>query len=241
MTWEINCDLGESFALYRLGDDEAIMPWITAANVACGVHAGDPMVMRRTVQLARRFGVRVGAHPSLPDREGFGRRVMALRPDEIANAVLYQVGALQGFLAAEGMALSHVKPHGALYGMAARDEAVATAIAEAAAVFGVPLYGLAGTAHEAACRRAGTAFVGEFYADLDYDCDGQLLITREHAAVEPQAAARRVLRALTEGTVTAVDGSEVAVRATTVCVHSDTPAAVAVARAVSETLARVAP
>jgi UPF0271 protein len=236
MTWTINCDMGEAYGLYAMGDDEGIMPFITVANVACGFHAADPMVMRRTVQLAKRFGVQVGAHPSLPDREGFGRREMKMRPDEIANAVIYQVGALKGFLEAEGVPLSHIKPHGALYGMAAKDATVAGAIAEAAAVFGVPLYGLAGTQHEAVYPRSGTPFVGEFYADLDYGADGFLLITREHAAVDPAAAARRVLRALHDGKVSTVDGSDVPVRAQSVCVHSDTPGSVAVARAVFEIL-----
>ena len=236
MTWSINCDMGEAYGLYTMGDDEAIMPFITVANVACGFHAADPMVMRRTVQLARRFGVKVGAHPSLPDREGFGRREMKMRPEEITNAVIYQVGALKGFLEAEGVPLNHIKPHGALYGMAARDAATAGAIAEAASVFGVALFGLAGTQHEAVYPRGGTPFVGEFYADLDYAADGFLVITREHAAVDPGAAARRVLRALEEGKVKTLAGTDVPVRAQSVCVHSDTPGSVAVARAVFEIL-----
>jgi UPF0271 protein len=228
--------MGEAFGLYRMGDDEGIMPFITVANVACGFHAADPMVMRRTVQLARRFGVKVGAHPSLPDREGFGRREMQMRPDEITNAVIYQVGALKGFLEAEGMPLNHIKPHGSLYGMAARDPAVAGAIADAAAVFGVALYGMSGTQHEATYPRSGTPFVGEFYADLDYGPDGFLVITREHQAVDPDQAARRVLRALREGKVRTLDGTDVPVRAQSVCVHSDTPGSVAVAKAVFEIL-----
>ena len=185
MTWSINCDMGEAYGLYTMGDDEAIMPFITVANVACGFHAADPMVMRRTVQLARRFGVKVGAHPSLPDREGFGRREMKMRPEEITNAVIYQVGALKGFLEAEGVPLNHIKPHGALYNMAARDAAAAGAIAEAAAVFGVPLYGPGGPPPEAAYPRGGTPLVGEFYADIHYAAAGFLVITREHAAVDP--------------------------------------------------------
>ena len=236
MAWDINCDMGEAFGLYKMGDDEGIMPFITVANVACGFHAADPMVMRQTVRLAKRFGVKVGAHPSLPDREGFGRREMKMRPDEITNAVIYQVGALKGFLEAEGLPLNHIKPHGALYGMAARDAAVAGAIADAAAVFGVPLYGMSGTQHEAVYPSRGLPFVGEFYADLDYGPDGFLVITREHEAVEPGVAARRVLRALKEGKVRALDGRDVPVRAQSVCVHSDTPGAVAVARAVYDAL-----
>ena len=236
MTWEINCDMGEAYGLYEMGDDEGIMPFITVANVACGFHAADPMVMRRTVQLAKRFGVKVGAHPSLPDREGFGRREMKMRPEEITNAVIYQVGALKGFLEAEGLPLNHIKPHGSLYGMSAKDPVVATAIADAASVFGVPLYGMSGTHHETHYASRGVSFVGEFYADLDYGADGFLLITREHKPVEAAEAARRVLRAMNEGKVRAINGQDFPVRARSVCVHSDTPGAVAVAKAVHDAL-----
>ena len=236
MTWEINCDMGEAYGLYEMGDDEGIMPFITVANVACGFHAADPMVMRKTVQLAKRFGVKVGAHPSLPDREGFGRREMKMRPEEITNAVIYQVGALKGFLEAEGLPLNHIKPHGSLYGMSAKDPVVATAIADAASVFGVPLYGMSGTHHETHYAGRGVSFVGEFYADLDYGSDGFLLITREHKPVEAAEAARRVLRAMNEGKVRAINGQDFPVRARSVCVHSDTPGAVAVAKAVRDAL-----
>jgi UPF0271 protein len=236
MAWEINCDMGEAYGLYEMGDDEGIMPFITAANVACGFHAADPMVMRRTVRLAKRFGVKVGAHPSLPDREGFGRREMKMRPEEITNAVIYQVGALKGFLEAEGLPLNHIKPHGSLYGMSAKDPVVATAIAEAASVFGVPLYGMSGTHHETHYAAGGAAFVGEFYADLEYGPDGFLIITREHHAVDPAEAAGRVLRAMNEGKVCGTNGQDFSVRAQSVCVHSDTPGALAVAKAVHEAL-----
>ena len=236
MTWEINCDMGEAYGLYEMGDDEGIMPFITVANVACGFHAADPMVMRKTVQLAKRFGVKVGAHPSLPDREGFGRREMKMRPEEITNAIIYQVGALKGFLEAEGLPLNHIKPHGALYGMSAKDPVVAAAIADAASVFGVPLYGMSGTHHETHYAGRGVSFVGEFYADLDYGFDGFLLITREHKPVESAEAARRVLRAMNEGKVRAINGQDFPVRARSVCVHSDTPGAVAVAKAVHDAL-----
>jgi len=236
MAIEINCDMGESFGLYRMGEDAAILPYIDAANVACGFHASDPVVMQRTVRAAKAQGVKVGAHPSLPDLQGFGRREMRMEPEELTAAIIYQVGALKGFLDAEGMPLNHIKPHGALYGMAAREETVANAVCDAAEAFGVALFGLAGTAQERVYTRRGIPFVSEFYADLDYDADGQIIITREHAAVEPAAAAARVLRAIDEGRVAAVDGSDVAVRAQSVCVHSDTPGAVAVAAAVCEVL-----
>jgi len=232
MTVDINCDMGESFGLWRMGDDAAILPFIDAANVACGFHASDPVVMRRTVRMAKEHGVAVGAHPSLPDLQGFGRREMKLEPGELSAAIVYQVGALKAFLDAEGMALNHIKPHGALYAMAARDEGIAGAICDAAEVFGVALYGLAKTAHEHVYTARGLPFVAEFYADLDYTPEGQVIITREHEALDAEAAATRTRRAVTEGRVVAIDGTDIAIRADSVCVHSDTPGAVAVAEAV---------
>ncbi len=232
----INCDMGEAFSIYRCGDDEGLMPWITLANVACGFHASDPRVMRRTVALAKEHGVRVGAHPSLPDREGFGRREMKMEREELTAAVIYQVGALVGFLREQGMELNHIKPHGSLYGMAARDEEVAGAVADAAAVFGAPLMGMSGTVHERVWGTSPSGFLSEYYADLDYRPDGSLIITREHAAFDPVSSARKAVRAVTDGVATAVDGTEIPVRADCVCVHSDTPNAVDLAKTVHEAL-----
>src|SRR5580692_6144752 len=144
----INCDMGEGFGLYRIGDDDALMPLISVANVACGFHASDFNHMRRTVQLAKRHGVKVGAHPSLPDLQGFGRREMKISREELANCLIYQVGALCGFLRAEGIDLNHIKPHGSLYGMAARIEEMAHAVCDVADIFRVPLFGMVGTLHE---------------------------------------------------------------------------------------------
>lgn len=233
----INCDMGEGFGIYRAGDDAGLMPLIGAANVACGFHASDFNHMRATVRLAKAHGVRVGAHPSLPDLQGFGRREMKIGRDELANCVLYQVGALKAFLDAEGMPLNHIKPHGSLYGMAARDEQVAHAVCDAAAVFAVPVFGMINTAHEKVYRERGLEFVSEYYADLEYNADGGLVITREHGEADPARAARRCLRALKEGKTESLTGTDVAVRADAVCVHSDTPNAVAVAKAVREALA----
>jgi 5-oxoprolinase (ATP-hydrolysing) subunit A len=237
MAVAINCDMGESFGLYKMGDDEGIMPYITVANVACGFHASDPVVMHKTVRLAKQHGVKVGAHPSFPDLQGFGRREMKIPRAELADLLIYQIGALRGFLDSEGVALNHIKPHGVLYGMAARQEEVAHAVCDAAEVFAVPLFGMAGTLHEKVYQARGFAFVSEFYADLDYDQNGGLIITREHQAVEPKEAAERSVRALEEGKVRSVAGNDVPVRAEAVCVHSDTPNAVAIARAVREALA----
>jgi UPF0271 protein len=236
MALAINCDMGEGFGLYRCGDDAAIMPYITLANVACGFHASDPTVMHKTVRLAKQHGVKVGAHPSLPDLQGFGRREMKMDPKELTDCLIYQVGALKAFLDAEGIGLSHIKPHGALYGMAARSEEIANAICDAADVFKVPLFGMARTKHEEVYTKRGFKFVPEFYVDLDYDKDGKLIITREHAAWDPELAAKRTLRAITEKKVKTVDGNDIPMTAECICVHSDTPGAVAVAKAVKEAI-----
>jgi UPF0271 protein len=236
MTVAVNCDMGESFGLYSVGDDEALMPLISLANVACGFHAGDPVVMRDTVALAKAHDVKVGAHPSYPDLQGFGRRAMEMDADELTAAILYQAGALKAFLGAEGMTLSHLKPHGALYGRAARDEAVANAVADAAEALGVPLMGMAGTVHEEVYEARGVGFLAEYYADLDYDDEGGLIITRKHVAYDPATAAERVARVLREGVAVSASGKEIPMRADTVCVHSDTPGAAELAKAVAEVL-----
>lgn len=228
----INCDMGEAFGLYRMGDDTGLMPLIDVANVACGFHASDFNHMRATVRLAKAHGVKVGAHPSLPDLQGFGRREMKIGREELANCIIYQVGALKGFLDAEGMTLSHIKPHGSLYGMAARMEDTAHAVCDAAGVFKVPLMGMINTLHEKIYPARGHKFIAEFYADLDYNDDGSLIITREHDARDEAAAAAKCLRAIREGKVRSVGGKDVAVRADAICVHSDTPNAVAIAQAV---------
>ena len=230
----INCDMGEAFGLYKLGDDAGLMPLITVANVACGFHASDYNHMRATVRLAKQHGVRVGAHPSLPDLQGFGRREMKIGREELANCIIYQVGALKGFLEAEGMVLNHIKPHGSLYGMAARMEEIAHAVADAADVFKVPLMGMINCFHDKVYTARGHRFIAEFYTDLDYTDDGGLIITREHAAVDPAEAAARSVRAIKTGLTRSVGGRDVAVRADAICVHSDTPNAVAIAAAVRD-------
>ena len=233
---ELECDMGEGYGMWALGDDAAIMPFISMANVACGFHAGDPVIMRDTVALAKTHGVKVGAHPSYPDLQGFGRRAMAMDRAELNAAVLYQTGALKAFLDAADMPLNHIKPHGALYGGAARDEAVAEAIADAVEVYGVPVLGLAGTRHEEVYTRRGLDFRAEFYADLEYDDDGGLIITRRHDALDPGEVAARVRRVLEEGVATSRSGKELPMRADLVCVHSDTPGAAELARAVHDVL-----
>lgn len=236
----INCDMGESFGLYRMGDDDALMPMIDIANVACGFHASDFNHMHATVRLAKQHGVAVGAHPSLPDLQGFGRREMKIGREELANCLIYQIGALTGFLEAEGMPLNHIKPHGSLYGMAARDEEIANAVCDAADVFKVPLLGMLGTLHEKIYPARGHRFIAEFYADLDYNDAGGLIITREHEAKDPAAAAAKCKRAIQEGKVLSINGRDVRVGADTICVHSDTPNAPAIAAAVRAAVPRQA-
>jgi UPF0271 protein len=230
----INCDMGEAFGLYKMGDDAGLMPLIDVANVACGFHASDFNHMRSTVRLAKKHGVKVGAHPSLPDLQGFGRREMKISREELANCIIYQVGALTGFLAAEGMTLNHIKPHGSLYGMAARMEEMAHAVCDAADVFKVPLMGMINTCHETVYPARGHKFIAEFYADLDYNDQGGLIITREHDAKDAAEAAAKCVRAIREGKVKSVGGKDIAVRGDAICVHSDTPNAVAIAQAVRE-------
>ena len=232
----LNSDMGEAFGIYDLGADAALMEHVTLANVACGFHAGDPVVMRQTVRAAKEHGVGVGAHPSYPDLQGFGRRVMAMDRDELAATLVYQIGALKGFLDAEGMALTHIKPHGALYGAAARDGAIAEAIADAAITFGVPMMGMAGTEHERVYTARGLEFWAEYYVDLEYDDDGSLIITRKHIAYDPAEATARLERVMREGVAVSVSGKEIPMRADTVCVHSDTPGAAELAQAVASKL-----
>lgn len=241
MDLDLNCDMGESFGVYQLGADEQLMPYITSANVACGYHAGDPMVLDRTVARARRYGVAVGAHPGYPDLAGFGRRPMALTPEEVENCVLYQIGALAAFCRAHGVTLTHVKAHGALYNAAAEDVALARALARAIARFDrdLLLVGLASSAAmRAAAGEAGLAYAAEAFADRGYNPDGSLQSRRLPGSliVDPaQAAAQAV--AIAAGHVIAHDGSIVPIAAATLCLHGDNPSAAANAQAVAAALA----
>jgi len=233
---DLNCDMGESFGIWRLGDDEAVLPYITSANIACGVHAGDPSTMRRTVRMALDRGVAVGAHPGLPDLVGFGRRNLAITPEEAYDLVVYQVGALAAFVKAEGGRLQHVKPHGALYNMAAKDRALADAIAAAVAAVdpGLILFGLAGSELVRAGQRAGLRVAAEAFADRTYQADGSLTPRRTPGALidDPDRAAEQVVRLVKEGKVRALDGTELTVHADTVCLHGDGARAVELAHAI---------
>jgi UPF0271 protein len=231
---DLNCDMGESFGVYRIGADEEVFPHITSASVACGFHGGDPSVMRRTVESARRYGVAVGAHPSLPDLVGFGRRVMDVTPEEVYDLVVYQVGALLGFAAAAGVPLQHVKPHGALYNMAASRAELAAAIARAVRDVDrdLALFALAGSQLVQAGEAEGLKTVNEAFADRNYLRDGSLVSRRRADAqvTNVEEAARRAVRMVREGTVPSVDGEAVTVRADTICIHGDGPHAAEFAR-----------
>jgi len=238
---DLNCDMGESFGAYTIGADELVMPLITSANVACGFHGGDPLVMRRTVRLARQHGVAVGAHPGFRDLAGFGRRQMSCTPDEVYADVLYQIGALAAFCSAEGVALRHVKPHGALYNMAHADATIATAIAAAVADYDrrLLLFAQPGSALAVAGEAAGLRVVAEVFADRAYNPDGSLVARSIPGAVlhDPAAVAAQARQMVCEGRVTAVNGQVVPVRAETICVHGDNPAAVALIRRIRDELA----
>lgn len=236
----LNSDMGESFGIHVFGNDEALAALVDTANVACGFHSGDPSGIRRTVHTVLAAGATVGAHPGLPDLVGFGRREMKLFPDEAEDLVRYQVGALVAFLQAEGAPLDHLKAHGSLYGMTARDADLAEAITRVAADYGVPVFGMAGTEHEKAARRLDVPFVAEFYVDLNYRADGSLIITRQPHTTAVDEARDRATRAITTGTAIAVTGEQFDVRVDSICVHSDTPNAVEVASAVRTALSAVA-
>ena len=232
---DLNCDVGESFGRYELGDDAGVMAGITSANVACGFHAGDPVGMRRTVRLALQHGVAVGAHPGFPDLVGFGRREMSASPEEVEALVIYQVGALAAIVASEGGQLRHVKPHGALYNMAARDRGLADAISRGVLAVGMPLtlVGLSGSCLLDAGRQAGVAVASEVFADRAYDPSGRLRDrTRPDAVLtDPVAVTARVVEMVRDGSVSASSGEKLAVQADTVCVHGDTPGAAALVAA----------
>lgn len=222
---DLNADLGESFGAWRMGDDAGVMPWITSANVACGFHAGDPLGMHKTVALCVRHGVALGAHPSLPDLQGFGRREMKISPDEVHALTLYQIGALQAFAQAAGARLRHVKAHGALYNMAARERSLADAIAHAVRDFDreLILVGLAGSALVEAGRALGLAVSREGFCDRRYRADGSLTPRSEpHAVIEDRAEAMAQAVAIaTRREAVAADGAVVHVEADTLCVHGD--------------------
>lgn len=234
-TIDLNCDMGESFGSYALGQDAEMMKWISSANIACGFHAGDPRIMRRTVRLCLEHGVSIGAHPGLPDLQGFGRRTMALSPDEVYEIMLYQIGALQGFLRAEGAELAHVKPHGALYHMAEADASVAEQIAKAVAA-AAPEAALVALSQGVLARSgeaAGLRVKHEAFADRKYQRDGRLVPRTESGAVlDANTAAAQAVSLALHGSVNAADGTVIPLRADTICIHGDSPNALQIAETI---------
>lgn len=240
MQIDLNGDVGESFGAYEIGHDAALIPVLTSANVACGFHAGDPGVMRATVVLAREHGTAVGAHPGFPDLVGFGRREMKATAREVEDFVAYQIGALAGIAAAQHVRLTHVKPHGALYNMAARDDALADAIARATASVdrSLMLFGLPGSKSLDAARRHGLRAVSEAFADRAYRADGTLVPRSEAGAVidDADAVVARAVMIARERVVVAADGSRVPIEVETICVHGDTPGAAMLAARIRRAL-----
>ena len=227
---DINCDMGESFGPWGMGADEHVMPHITSANIACGAHAGDPVVMRRTIRLAKIAGVAVGAHPVFADLQGFGRREMTVDPGELEASLVAQIGAIVAMARADGISLQHVKAHGALYNMAARDRLLADAIARAIASVDATLimFGLPNSPMIDAGRAAGLRVASEGFADRAYRSNGSLTPRSEPGAVihDVEAVVARAVRMATEGVVLTPDGTAVPLRIDTICVHGDTPGAV---------------
>ncbi|MCT1902183.1 LamB/YcsF family protein [Oceanobacillus sojae] len=237
---DLNCDLGESFGAYRIGQDNEVMEWITSANIACGYHAGDHNVMRETVEKAVENNVAIGAHPGLLDLQGFGRRKIQVTPEEVFNLMVYQIGAMRGFAEIYGTRISHVKPHGALYSMAAADRALASAIADA--VYRIDkrmiLFGLANSELVGEGRKRGLQVAEEVFADRTYQPDGTLTPRSAPNALihDVDLSLSRVIRMVKERKVKAVDGTDVAIQADTICVHGDGAQAAVFVRKLAEAL-----
>jgi len=236
---DLNSDMGESFGAYTIGADEEILRWVTSANVACGWHGGDPHVMRQTVERAKALGVAVGAHPSYPDLLGFGRRPMQITRQEARDYMLYQIGALRGFVAAAGVTLQHVKPHGAMYNVAAKDRELSLGIAEAVKEAGgdLILMGLPDSEMLKAAQEVGVRVAREAFGDRAYNEDGSLVPRKIAGSLitDPDQVAERAI-GLAQGRVVAITGKEIRFQADTICLHGDTPGAATIARRVRERL-----
>lgn len=240
-TIDVNSDVGESYGAFQQGADDELFPLISSANVACGFHGGDPRTMERTVRTLAHLGVAIGAHPSFPDIVGFGRRVIDVSPDEIRTDVIYQVGALMGFCHVVGIPLHHVKPHGALYNLATKDHEIAGAIVEAVSSLTseVAIYAQPGSALEMTAMKAGLRVMREAFADRAYLADGTLAPRSGDGSVltDPEMVGERVIRIIQGEPILTLDGQSVVIAADTVCIHSDTPTAVPIAKAIRRMLA----
>lgn len=240
MKIDLNCDMGESYGRYVLGCDEEAIEYVTSINVACGFHASDPGNMAQTVKLAKKYGVAIGAHPSYPDLVGFGRRPMAVTPEEVRNDVIYQIGALSGFCQAEGIRLQHVKAHGALYNTAAKELPIALALAEAIKAVDpkLSMLCLANSAMVEAARQVGVKYVEEGFADRAYLPDGKLMPRSKAGSVlkDVEVIAERVLQMVQQGSVQTAEGGLIALKVQTICVHGDSPGAVNMLKRIKEKL-----
>lgn len=234
---DINGDAGESYGRWTLGDDAAFLPHVSSVNVACGFHGGDPATMRATVRIAKQAGIAIGAHPSFPDLMGFGRRMMTIAPDEMVDYTLYQLGALTAIARSEGMTIAHVKPHGAFYKACSIDMALSKALGAAIAAYDPKMFLvlLAGPGADAA-EAAGARVAREAFIDLDYD-DGGLIIERVAKLRDPKTVAERAVRVVREGKLAKIDGRDMDVSVSTLCLHGDRANSAEVARVVKETLA----
>ncbi|HEY7253171.1 MAG TPA: 5-oxoprolinase subunit PxpA [Methylomirabilota bacterium] len=235
---DLNCDMGESYGRWTLGADEAIMPFISSANVACGFHGGDPHIMRRTVELALSHGVAIGAHPSLPDLMGFGRRQMDVSARELQDCFCYQTGALREIARAAGAPLQHMKPHGILPSMMERDEALAAAAGRSAIDSGLILMTMGSGRYDATCRKMGARVASEGFADRAYTVDGTLVSRKTAGSLitDPAKAAAQAVQLAMHGTVRTIDGVDIDVSVQTICCHGDTPGAERIVRSVREAL-----
>lgn len=238
---DINCDLGEGYGAFKVGNDEKIMPHITSANIACGFHAGDPVIMAQTINLAKKHNVAIGAHPGYPDLLGFGRREMQLTSEEVKNYAIYQVSALQGFAKVAGVSLQHVKPHGALYNTAAKDEKLSKAIMDAVKALNrnLIIFAPLNSAFAKVAVEGGLRVAYEVFADRAYNPDGSLVSRKHPNAIiqEPQKVMERAIKMVKEGTVLAINGEVVNLgEVHTICVHGDTPTAIELAKALKKGL-----
>ena len=237
---DLNSDLGESFGAYTIGCDDKVLPLVTAANLACGFHASDPVVMKKTVEMASNAGIQVGAHPGFPDLMGFGRRNMSVTPEEAKAYTLYQLGAMNGFCRAVGMTMQHVKPHGALYNMAGKDYVLAAGICEAVREFDPELIVLALSGGELlrCAQDMGLRAASEVFADRAYEEDGSLVNRRKEGAMitDEDLAIERVIRMIKEQKVTAITGRDIGIKADSICVHGDGPKALAFVQKIREAL-----
>lgn len=238
---DLNVDMGESFGRYKLGNDEEVMKYITSANVACGFHAGDPLVMYETVQLAKKYGVAVGAHTGLEDKRGFGRRRMDITPDELKSDTLYQLGALDAFLKINGMSMQHVKPHGILYRMVSDDEKYATAYLEAVKFFNPELFIMIprGTLIWKLGMNMGLKMAAEILIDLSYDDDGNWVLERTKKARSPEEVAERAVMVAVNKQINTISGKLISAEGDTICCHGDSPNAAEVVKKVKEEFQRL--